>query len=34
VVLSADPLTTPPAKFGDLTVDTTILGGKIAYQRQ
>ena len=33
VVLSADPLTTPPAKFGDLAVEMTILGGKLAYQR-
>jgi predicted amidohydrolase YtcJ len=34
VVLSADPLSTPPANFADLAVDMTILGGKIAYQRQ
>ena len=33
VVLSADPLTTPPAKFGNLAVDMTILDGKLAYQR-
>jgi len=34
VVLSADPLTTPPANFGDFSVDTTILGGKVAYQKR
>ncbi len=33
VVLSADPLTTPPTNFGDLAVEMTILGGKLAYQR-
>jgi len=34
VVLSADPLTTPPSNFANLAVDMTILGGKIAYQKQ
>jgi hypothetical protein len=33
VILSGDPLTTPPANFGDLAVDMTILGGKVAYQK-
>jgi len=34
VVLSADPLTTPPAKLGDLAVEMTILGGKVAYTKK
>jgi predicted amidohydrolase YtcJ len=33
VVLSADPLTTPPAQFEKLAVDVTMIDGKVAYQR-
>jgi hypothetical protein len=33
VVLSADPLSTPPQKFDDLVVDMTIIDGRVAYQR-
>lgn len=33
VVVSANPLATPPQKLKDLAVDMTILGGKVAYQR-
>jgi predicted amidohydrolase YtcJ len=32
-VLSGNPLTTPPEALSSLTVDTTILGGHIAYER-
>ena len=34
VVLSADPLTTPPAQLDRVVVDTTILDGQVAYQRR
>lgn len=34
VVLSADPLTTPPATLPELAVDATILGGRIVYTRR
>jgi hypothetical protein len=34
VVLSANPLTTPPARFTDLSVEMTILGGKVAFQKR
>jgi predicted amidohydrolase YtcJ len=33
VVLSADPLTTPPANFDKLAVEMTLIDGKVAYQR-
>src|SRR5262249_46223962 len=32
-VVSADPLTTPPARLADIQTDITILDGKVAYQR-
>jgi len=34
VVLSGDPLTVPAEHIADLTVDYTILDGKVAYQRR
>jgi predicted amidohydrolase YtcJ len=34
IVLGGDPLTTPPAKLGEIPVDMTILDGRIAYKRQ
>ena len=33
VVLSRDPLTTPPERLMEIQVDLTLLDGKIAYQR-
>jgi predicted amidohydrolase YtcJ len=33
VVLSDDPLTTPPQKLDNLLVDLTIIDGRVAYQR-
>lgn len=32
-VLSGDPLATPPERLADLTVDLTILDGRVVYQR-
>jgi len=34
VVLSENPLTTPPKKIKDIDVETTIIGGKIVYQKR
>jgi predicted amidohydrolase YtcJ len=33
IVLDSDPLTIPPARLLDVKVDTTIIGGKIVYDR-
>jgi Predicted metal-dependent hydrolase with the TIM- barrel fold len=33
VVLSADPLTTSPRELPTVAVESTILGGKVVYQR-
>jgi predicted amidohydrolase YtcJ len=32
-VLSGDPKAVPPSKIGDITVDVTIVGGKVVYQK-
>jgi predicted amidohydrolase YtcJ len=32
-VLSADPTVVPPSKIGDISVDMTIVGGKVVYQK-
>jgi predicted amidohydrolase YtcJ len=33
VILSGDPLTTPPEEMLDLVVEKTYVGGRLAYQR-
>jgi predicted amidohydrolase YtcJ len=32
VVLSADPLTTPPEKLRDIKVEKTIIGGELVWE--
>jgi predicted amidohydrolase YtcJ len=32
-VLSGDPTAVSPSKIGDITVDVTIVGGKVVYQK-
>ena len=33
VVLASDVFTTPPAKAGDVVVDTTIFDGRVVFER-